>query len=273
MTFEPARVLAAAQEWAAEAGRLALEARRRMRVEEKACADGRDLVTNVDREIEALLTERVQSEFPGHQILGEENGVVSSSERPEPVQWVIDPIDGTFNYAAGIPFYAVSIGVCVEGTPQVGVVELPGLGEQYAARRGGGAFCNGERIEADRSVTLATGLIDVGGKRLYDTFAWFGRTGFDRRLPRLMGCAALSCAFVAAGRLAAFAHASLSPWDLAAGALIAEEAGAAATDFEGRPLFPDRLTPFLRGEGEKFTCLIAAPGAHAELMDMMRQVG
>ncbi len=270
MTPGPSKLLAITREFAREAGRIAMAALNKAEVHEKAGGDGRDLVTDADRQIEAFLTTRVFDAFPRHQIFGEEEGLVSRVESPEPVTWLIDPIDGTFNYAAGLPTFAVSIGVCVHGVPQVGVIELPGLGEQYYATRGGGAFCNDNPIEADRACTAATGLVDVGGKYLFETFTHLGDTGFDRRLLRIMGCAALACAFVASGRLGAFVHASLSPWDLAAGALIAEEAGGRATDFGGAALFPKCVEPFLRGDNEKCTCIVSAPQVHEDMMGLVK---
>lgn len=255
-----------------QAGQRALAAFRRSDAVEKESADGRDLVTQADKDVEAFLTERIFAAYPTHQILGEENGLVARSDRPEPVTWVVDPIDGTFNFAAGIPLFGVCIGVCVEGVPRVGVVEMPALGETYCAAAGMGAYGNGERLSVDTEATMQTALIDLCGRDLFPLFERLGESGHDRRLPRLTGCMALGTAYVAAGRLGALVHTSINPWDLAAGTVLVEEAGGVVTDFRSDAVFPKYLDLVLRGEGDKFCCVVTTPRLHGPLLALLEGV-
>ena len=195
--------LTLAKNLAHDAGCMAMAAFRRSDALVKDTGDGRDLVTQADKDIEAFLVERIFEVYPRHQILGEEGGLMSRCEDPEPVVWVIDPIDGTFNFSAGLPLFGVCVGVCIDCVPQVGVVELPALGETFWGTRGGGAFCNGQRLTVDAEATPQTALLDVCGRDLFRLFAKFDDSGFDRRLPRILACMALDTAYVAAGRLGA----------------------------------------------------------------------
>ena len=267
-----AEVLDFAKELAEEAGRMALAAFRRTEATVKDTGDGRDLVTQADRDIEAFLTERIFEAYPRHQILGEEVGLVTRCEDPEPILWVLDPIDGTFNFSAGLPLFGICIGICIDRVPQVGVVELPALGETFWGTRGGGAFCNGQRLTVDTEATPQTALVDVCGRDLFRLFAKLDDTGFDRRLPRILACMALDTAYIAAGRLGAVVHTSINTWDLAAGSVLVEEAGGAMTDFTGQPIFPKYLDLWLRGERNKFCCIVSPPQLHAPLMDLARGV-
>ena len=266
------QALELARELGREAGAMAMAAFGRAKPVVKASADGRDLVTQADKDIEAMLVERIFEAYPNHQILGEEGGAVCRVPDPEPVTWVLDPIDGTFNFAAGMPLFGVCIGVCVGGRPAAGVIEMPALGESYWAVRGGGAFCNGERIEVDHAATMATAHIDTCGRDLYRLYAKLAQAGFDRRLPRLTGCVATACAFVAAGRMGALVHTSINPWDLAAGQAIVEEAGGVCCDFAGGPLFPKYLDLYLQGAGDKFCCLVTTPELRRPLFELVKGV-
>ena len=261
-----------ARDLAHEAGRMAMAAFRRTDAVVKDTGDGRDLVTQADEEIEAFLTERIFEAYPRHQILGEEEGLVTRCDEPEPVVWVVDPVDGTFNFSAGLPFFGICIGVCVDCVPQVGVIELPALGETFWATRGEGAFCNGQRLTVDTEGTPQTALVDVCGRDLFRLFAKLGDTGHDRRLLRILACMALDTAYIAAGRLGAVLHTSINTWDLAAGSVLVEEAGGLMTDFTGQPIFPNYLDQWLRGERDKFRCIVSPPQLHGPLMDFVRGI-
>jgi len=252
-----------------QAGEMAMRSFRNAAVEVKKSSDGRDLVTEADREIEAYLTREILGAFPRHGVMGEENGLVRPHADPEPVLWVIDPIDGTFNYAAGVPLFGTSIGICVNGSSVAGAIEMPALGETFSAVRGEGAFLNGERIHVDDSATLETALVDCCGRDLFSLFRRLGDIRTDRRLPRLTGCAVLSIAYVAAGRFGAMIHTSLNPWDVAAGLVLIEEAGGRFTDFAGLPLFPRFLDLFAEGAGDKFCCVAAPPALHGRLREIL----
>ncbi|MFT4028244.1 MAG: inositol monophosphatase family protein [Protaetiibacter sp.] len=228
-----AELLELARAIALEAGELAA-ARRREGVEVAATKSSVvDVVTAADREVEELIRTRIAEARPRDAVLGEEGGASGGSSG---VTWVVDPIDGTVNYLYGIPHYAVSIAV-VEGDPDpaawtalAGVVVNPASGELFTAARGAGAFLGGRPIRVADAVPLGQALVATGFA--YDA-AMRGRQGevVARLLPRVrdirrQGTASLDLASVAAGRLNAYFERTLNPWDHAAGALIAQEAGA-----------------------------------------------
>jgi myo-inositol-1(or 4)-monophosphatase len=232
-----AELLTLATSIALEAGELA--ARRRREGVEVAATKSTvvDVVTEADREVELLIRGRIADARPGDGILGEEGGGQTGTSG---LTWVVDPIDGTTNYLYGIPHYAVSIAV-VEGEPDtqtwvdaVGVVHNPASGELYAAAAGGGAtlVSTGSTTElrvAD-AVPLAQALVGTGFAYASEMRGVQGAIA-TRLLPlirdiRRLGTASLDLGFVAAGRLNAYYERTLSPWDHAAGAIIAREAGA-----------------------------------------------
>lgn len=190
-----------------------------------------DIVTEADREVEALIRDRLRAERPGEGFLGEESG---ASEGATDITWVVDPIDGTVNYASGIPLYAVSIAV-VQGDPDpdtwvalAGAVHAPVLGETFSAARDGGAQLDSRRIQvAEPSAAgalLATGFGYDPTTHAGD-LATVGRVMPMARDLRRGGSAALDLSFVAAGRLDGYFERGLQPWDFAAGALLVQEAG------------------------------------------------
>ena len=194
-----------------------------------------NLVTDMDRRAESLIVDVLRAAYPAHGILTEEAGDLagSTSER-----WIVDPLDGTTNYAHGIPLFAVSIALVVDGRPQVGVIFDPGRDECFVAERGGGATLNGRPLRASGVPVLDESVLATG-------FAYTIRQGHDTNLPehdafsircravRAIGSAALSLAWVAAGRFDGFWELVLGPWDVAAGALLVEEAGGRVTDLAG----------------------------------------
>ena len=218
-------------EIAREAGELA----QRRRAEGVSIAASKsslaDIVTEADREVEALIRARLSAERPGDGFLGEESGGGDGSTG---ITWVVDPIDGTVNYASGIPLYAVSI-AAVEGgsdpdewTALAGVVQSPVVGETFSAVRGEGAFRNGERLRVAEpgpaGALLATGFGYDPSTHAGD-LATVGRVMPIARDLRRGGSAATDLAYVAAGRLDGYFERGLSPWDYAVGALLVQEAG------------------------------------------------
>lgn len=201
-----------------------------------------DVVTEADREVEALVLGRLQDARPDDGVLGEEGASVAGSSG---LTWVVDPIDGTVNYLYGLPHYAVSIAL-VEGEPDpltwralAGVVLNPATGEIFTAEAGAGAFCGDRRIRVAEPVELDVALIATGFAYAASTRAFQGDV-IARLLPqvrdiRRQGAASLDLCFVADGRYDAYFERTLSPWDHAAGALIAREAGAQVTGMRGAP--------------------------------------
>ena len=189
-----------------------------------------DVVTEVDRASERLIYDRLMTARPDDGFLGEE---VASSESSSGVVWVVDPIDGTVNFLYGIPYYAVSIAASVDGEPAAGVVLNVVSGETFTATRGGGAFRDGVslRVGSDGPPPeLSQRLVGTGFNYLADvkvkqTVA-VSALLHEVRDVRRMGSAALDLCAVAAGRVDAFVEEGLNPWDMAAGGLVATEAGA-----------------------------------------------
>lgn len=220
-----------ATEIAEEAGQLARLRRQegvRLAATKSSLAD---IVTDADREVEALIRSRLRAARADDGFLGEETGAEAGSSG---ITWIVDPIDGTVNYAYGIPAYNVSIGA-VRGEPDpetwealAGAVNAPALGETFSAARGHGAWSNGIRL-AVTDTTPAGALLATGFG--YDPATHDGDIATVARVMpmardvRRMGAAALDLAFVAAGRLDGYFERGLRPWDFAAGALLVEEAG------------------------------------------------
>jgi myo-inositol-1(or 4)-monophosphatase len=193
-------------------------------------------VTAADRASERLVVEGIRAARPDDGILGEEGTADSGTSG---VRWVIDPLDGTTNFLYGLPAFAVSIAVEVDGTTEVGVVVDAARHETFTAVRGRGAHLDGRRLRVNGADQLATALIGTGFS--YDA-ARRARQGavVAQVLPlvrdiRRVGAAALDLCWVAAGRLDGFYEKGLAPWDLGAGALIAAEAGARVGDLAGGP--------------------------------------
>jgi myo-inositol-1(or 4)-monophosphatase len=193
-----------------------------------------DLVTMVDRLCEERIREVIGSAHPDHQVLGEELGQQGGESD---YRWIVDPLDGTLNYAHGFPFYCVSIALEVRGELQVGVVFDSNRNELFTAVRGGGAYLNGAPLrvtaEADPAdAMLATGFAYLADA-IVDNVAVFGRVLPQVRSIRRPGAAALDLSYLAAGRLDGFWELTLSPWDVAAGVLIVREAGGVVTGPQG----------------------------------------
>ncbi|HTY64486.1 MAG TPA: inositol monophosphatase family protein [Acidobacteriota bacterium] len=219
---------------AREAGRILLKHYRTdFAVEHKGTVN---LVTEVDLAAEEWIVSRIRKAFPSHSILAEEK----HSNTPEgEISWVIDPLDGTTNYAHGYPAFSVSIGLEVRGELEWGAVFDPVRDELYTARKGGGAFCNGIPQRVSKVSSLDAGLLATGfpydirtdSQTNLDNFCAFAvRTQGLRR----SGSAALDFCSVAAGRLDGFWELKLNPWDCAAGYLIVRESGGTVTNFRGR---------------------------------------
>lgn len=197
-----------------------------------------DFVTEVDRSAEAAIIDTLREAYPAHAILAEETG--RSGPQDSEYQWIIDPLDGTTNFIHGFPQYAVSIALSHKGTLTQAVVYDPGRNELFTATKGAGAYLNDKRIRVARRDRLEEALIGTGFPyRVFDhvdayleIFKEMIRRTAGVRRP---GAASLDLAYVACGRLDGFWEFGLSPWDMAAGALLITEAGGLVADLAGEP--------------------------------------
>ena len=200
-----------------------------------------DLVTQFDKAAEDLIVAGLRSRYPSHRILAEEGGEHGGSPDPTAPRWIIDPLDGTTNFAHGLPLFSVSIACEVDGELAVGVVAAPALGLVFAAARGQGATRNGQPIRVSTADTLDSALLVTGFP--YDrhtakenNFAQFGALKKQAQGIRRLGSAALDLAFTAAGSFDGYWEMRLNPWDVAAGILLVQEAGGKVTDWRGDPV-------------------------------------
>ncbi|MFO1318917.1 MAG: inositol monophosphatase family protein [Burkholderiales bacterium] len=200
-----------------------------------------DLVSEVDRTAEESIIETIHAAYPDHAILAEESGAAGASEHT----WIIDPLDGTTNFLHGFPTYCVSIAMTHKGVLTHGVVYDPVRNDLFTATRGAGAFLNDRRIRVSRRDKLIDGLLATGFPfRMFEHIdAYVGmmkefmqKTAGIRR----PGAAALDLANVAAGRLDGFWEIGLAPWDMAAGALLVQEAGGLVADIQGNEGFLEK---------------------------------
>jgi myo-inositol-1(or 4)-monophosphatase len=224
--------LQCAAETAIAAGRLLRDRSAALEISEKS---GRgDLVTAADRESERFIVGRLRAAFPDATILGEEGGVRAGDARE---RWIVDPLDGTTNYAHGYPLYCVSIAYERDGEVVAGAVYAPVFDEVYAAERGGGATCNGRSIAVSRCGALREALVCTGfvPSKYERNMAHFARLSGLAQAVRRDGSAALDLCFVARGVFDAFWELDLGAWDVAAGALIVREAGGAVSACDGSP--------------------------------------
>ena len=197
-----------------------------------------NLVTEMDGRAEALVVDTLLGHFPDDGILGEEGSARAGRSGR---RWIIDPLDGTTNYAHGLPIYSVGIGLEQDGAIVLGVVYDPSRDELFVGERGGGATLNDTRLAVSATPTLDTSLLVTG-------FPYDIRTNPDNNLReytafstraravRRLGSALIDLAYIAAGRMDGFWELSLSPWDVAAGGILVEEAGGRVTDLRGAPL-------------------------------------
>jgi myo-inositol-1(or 4)-monophosphatase len=266
MTSAWADELAFATDVARRAGAILLASYER--VETIDYKSKRDVVTDADYASERLVIEAIKQRFPDDAILAEESGehagVLRDDGSGNGRTWVIDPLDGTVNYANGIPFYCVSIALVVNDRPTVGVVLDPAREDLYTATVDGHTCLDSEPVAASTKETLRDYVVSL---------AVIGRGGLSRerriapqiRIHRRMGSAALALAYVSNGRFDAFVqNGGLSPWDVAASGLIAERAGAVVTDLAGGPWWNPRLT------GPRANVVAAPAAQHGALLDALK---
>lgn len=196
-----------------------------------------DLVTEADRASERLIVERLRSHFPAHSIVAEEGGGLDNASE---YCWYIDPLDGTTNFAHGFPMFCISMGLARAGELIAGVVFDPIRGELFTAERGSGAFLNHHRIHVSPTKTVSDSLASTGfpsRKRHHNiNIHFYYQLAMASHGVRRTGSAALDLSYVASGRLDFFWEFGLKPWDMAAGALLVQEAGGRTADMKGGPL-------------------------------------
>ncbi len=221
-----------------------------------------NLVTEVDLEAERRIVSRIHAAFPDHAILAEE---MHPDTVRRPVTWIIDPLDGTTNYAHGYPVFSVSIGLEVEGSLAWAIVYNPNLDEVFTARRGRGAWLNGVPIHVSETPSLGASLIATGFP--YDirtsdrnNLDYFHQFALRAQGIRRSGSAALDLCYVAAGRLDGYWELALNPWDCAAGYLMIREAGGEVTNWRGDP-----------GSIYEHECLATNTRIHKEMMAVLRE--
>jgi len=223
------------QEIAQGAGKILLKYFEKVhRIEKKR---GAGIVTEADRFAEEYLLDRIFKKYPQSSIIAEESG---EFKQKGDYCWVIDPLDGTSNYAHAFPWFCVSIGLLIEGVAQVGVIYQPLSQEMFWAQKGGGAHLNKKRIRVSSETKMRDSMVGTGfyyskGTRLEQEIEVFRAVNQVARAVRRPGSAALDLAFVACGRYDGFWERGLSPWDVAAGFLIVEEAGGRVTNYAGKP--------------------------------------
>jgi len=260
-------MLDTAAEAARRAGQHALEKMNHVQARKKS---ENELVTEADAECQRIIIERIREVYPDHGLIAEEGEMgkmFRQAPRGEPaIWWAIDPIDGTNNFAHGIPVFTTSVGVLAGGAPVAGVVYQPATDSLFTAIRGGAAELNGRRIRA--GAEEITPLTSVGLDSHFEgpLPAWVGDLIHRSRF-RNFGTTALHLAYVATGGLVAAVMCTPKLWDIAAGTAIAQAAGALVTDWNGKDLFPIDLDPY---DGQTFRVLAANQRTHAHLLKTIR---
>jgi len=261
-----------------KAGTLVLkESKTHFKIEEKA---KNDLVTNVDKASEELITKEIKKLFPAHAILSEEdnfkNGIPKNIQNAK-YTWIIDPIDGTLNFTKDLPFYAISIALFerknssksknfdyLEGEIIAGAVYIPRLDELFYAGKGKGAYLNGKRIHVSTTKTVEKSVLATGfhlKECISQNLPYFEKIVNKCRAIRRFGASAIDLVYTACGRFDGYWEFNIKAWDIAAGALIVEEAGGHVTDINGNllDLFGQQV-------------LVTNKLIHKELSNMMRHI-
>ena len=219
-----------------------------MRIDKKGTID---LVTEVDVAIERMFRAMIAERFPDHQVLAEEFG--GSATVPAGPCWVFDPIDGTTNFAHGLPIFCSSLALEIDGRAEVAAIYDPTRKELFTAERGGGAFLNGKPLRVSSASRLIDAMLVTGfpydvHSRVDEIVGLFGAFVGQVRAVRRLGSAAIDLCYVAAGRLDGFWESDLKAWDIAGGALIVAEAGGRITNMAGEP-FSSRGSHVLASNG------------------------
>jgi myo-inositol-1(or 4)-monophosphatase len=250
------------------ARRLAVQAGRLLRRHQGGPRDIRfkgnrsNLVTDMDHASEEMIVRALRRAFPDHAVVAEERGLQGASRDC----WYVDPLDGTTNYAHGFPVYAVSIAYARDGRVQAGAVFAPAFGDLFWASRGGGAFRNGKPIHVGTCPRLTDALVCTGFPYLKaprrKQMRFFEAFVMRAQAVRRPGAASIDLSWTACGAFDGFWEMCLGPWDMAAGSLILEEAGARLSAFDGSPV------DLVKGQ-----VVAANPRLHRQMLAVLRRVG
>lgn len=244
---------------AKEAGKIQLKYFRSNHLVMETKLNSYDVVTQADKESENFIVGAIREKFPDHGIIAEESGSVMTENE---YRWVIDPLDGTTNFSQGLPIFNVSIALEHQGKAIVGVVFAPYLNEIFYAAKGNGAFLNGKPISCSKKTDIATAVLSTG-------FPYDKQINSDNNIKevaaitplvrgmRRLGSAAIDICYVASGFLDAFWELNLKRWDVAAGCLIAEEAGAKIESIR---------------ENRNHSILVSAPGLFNQMSEILRNI-
>ncbi|MCH7605360.1 inositol monophosphatase [Patescibacteria group bacterium] len=231
--------------------------------------DNNQVLTETDIEIGNFITHEVQQTFPTHNIIDEEAGVI---DKDSSYTWIIDPIDGTSNFAQGVPLYGIMIGLLKGDVPIAGGVALPEFSEVYIAEKGGGAYCNDERIRVSGETRLLSTLIaySIDGHPEHPELTkeegrLFGEIALRVRSLRASN-SVFDIAMVAKGKYGATLHQNTKVWDNVAPHIILEEAGALYTDFWGKPM---DYSNAMRRSKENYSICAAPPALHKQIQDII----
>jgi myo-inositol-1(or 4)-monophosphatase len=253
-----------AKRLACEAGRLTLQGFGRVGQMPKEGSDGYDIATEYDFRTEELVRSRILKEF-GEPVLGEEDGLIGNPQAARSALWIVDPIDGTFNYQRGLPMYGVSIAFCERGVPVCGAIFFPALDQLFFAAQGSGAFLaehgsSPAPIHVGREREPARLVLSLAGTDTYRLTAACAGAGIPWRSLRFLMCAVFGLAYLAAGRIDAFIDNQLNLWDCAAGDILLKEAGSPGmVDYQGSPIFPEYVHRRVTlGDASKFPCVAAS---------------
>ena len=232
-----------------EAGQICRREQENLQAADLEFKNPRDLVTVTDKKVETFIVDHIQRQFPDHAVLGEETGIHKGKgckkNGAEPYLWIIDPIDGTTSFFHGQPFYSVSIALQKEGRLVLGGVYAPALDQLFMAEKGKGAVLNEKPIRVSGSQKLidsvmATGFACLRAGKKDNNLVHFNTLVPKLRDIRRYGSAAVDLCYVACGKLDGFWEMDLNIYDIAAGALIVQEAGGRTTDFDGGTRFPEK---------------------------------
>jgi myo-inositol-1(or 4)-monophosphatase len=256
-TFDPDRLLPDVQEIVCRAGELIQRNYARPKTIRKKAEN--DLVTETDVAVEEFLKKHLAALLPQSVFLAEES---ASGQALRDGTWIVDPLDGTTNFAHGLPFVATSVALWDQGEPVLGVVNLPLLGEVFTAVLGGGTCCNGESVHVSDTTELSQSLVATGFPYDIQTFLPEILRNLELFLPRTRGvrrpgAAALDLAYVACGRYDGFWESALHPWDTAAGILLVTEAGGRVSQYSGASYTPgDRGVVASNGHVHREMCAL-----------------
>ena len=233
--------------------------------------NGTELVTDADSRCQQIIVERIKENYPDHGFIAEEGDGGKLFKQPprggDPVWWIIDPIDGTNNFAHGVPLFAVSIAALYEGRPIVGAIFAPATDSMYTGVKDGEAQLNGRRISAgtDDMGEFSSVSLDSHFPSYAGVPTWVCEI-IQRTRYRNLGTTALHLAYVAKGSFVAAVASTPKLWDLAAGAIIGECAGAVLTDWQGTDIFPVDPDGY---EGGQFQAILANKKVHSQIVDLI----